>query len=160
MNTREHACAECFWRTANETLWRSPTSLVLLAHYRERHDAMNSPSVNPDALAWIESYARCELSLEQLCGNVRNLMGERFIHNPMMRMVNLNQVCPTRAVRITPQHLEILFSKRKRGEITERQMIDWAHMVTINDAYFWLPEDADIVARWVNFLIFDMRSKD
>jgi len=143
-------------RAPSVTLWRSPTSLALLAHYRERHDDMNSTSVKPDALAWIESYARCELSLDELLQKVREAVGEKFIHNSHFKFINLNQICPTRAVRITPQHVEILMAKRRRGEITERQMVQWALMVAANDAYFWEPEDAD-VAKWVKFLIFDFR---
>ena len=104
----------------------------------------------------VKSYARCELSLDELCNKVRDALGERFIHNYNFRVVNLNQICPYRAVRITPQHIEILLAKRQRGEISERQMRDWAHMVEINDAYYWLPEDADVVAKWVNFLSFDL----
>ena len=120
---------------------------------------MNSPLVNPDALSWIESYARCELSLDELRQKVQEAVGEKFIHNPRFNFVNLNQVCPTRAVRITAQHVEIIMAKRRRGEITEREMVQWAHMVTANDAYFWQPEDTD-VAKWVNFLIFDFRPQD
>jgi len=116
---------------------------------------MNSPSANPDAVAWIESYARCELSLQELLLKVRSALGERCIHNPNFRVVNLNQLCSQPAVRITPQHIETLLSKRQRGEITERDMVDWAHMIEINDAFYWQPEDADIVAEWVNFLFFD-----
>ena len=121
---------------------------------------MDKASANPEVLVWIEDYARCELSLEQLCRKVRNLMGERFIHNERMRVVNLNQVCAERAVRITPQHLDILFGKRHRGEITEQEIVDWAHMLTINDAYFWEPEDAETVGKWLNFLFFDFRPQD
>lgn len=121
---------------------------------------MQKPSANPEVMSWIEAYVRCELSLDQLCKNVRDAVGERFIHNENYRIVNLNQVCPTKAVRITPQHLEILMAKRRRGEITERELRDWAHMVTINDAYFWEPEDADVVGTWVNFLIFELRPED
>lgn len=115
---------------------------------------------NEHALAWIENYARCELSLDELCANVRRAVGQRFIHNPHFRVVNLNQICPDRAVRITPEHIEILLAKRQRGEISERQMRDWAHMVEINDAYYWEPEDADVVAKWVNFLFFDFEPED
>lgn len=120
---------------------------------------MKRTPVNPDALAWIESYARCELSLDELCEKVRAAVGKQFIHNYHFRVVNLNQICPSRAVRITPQHLEILMEKRRRREITERELRDWAHMVTINDAYYWQPEDAD-VGEWVNFLFFDFAPED
>ena len=33
-------------------------------------------------------------------------------------------------------------------------------MIQINDAYFWQPEDADVVGKWVNFLFFDFRTED
>lgn len=121
---------------------------------------MTSQPDHPDTLAWIEGYARCELSLEELRRNVRDAVGERFIHNDHFRVVNLNQICSHRAVRITPQHIEILFARRQRGEITEQQMRDWAHMLEINDAYYWEPEDADVVGTWVNFLFFDFRPED
>jgi hypothetical protein len=115
---------------------------------------------HPEAVAWIESYARCEISLEELCKKVRDAVGERFIHNPNFRVVNLNQICSHRAVRITPQHIEILLAKRQREEISERQMRDWAHMLEINNVFFWEPEDADVVAKWVNFLFFDFEPED
>jgi hypothetical protein len=121
---------------------------------------MNKRSLNPEVLVWIEAYARCELSLDELCRNVRGVVGKRFIHNEKMRLVNVNQVCPHRAVRITPQHIENLLAKRRRGEISERAMVHWASMVLTNDAFYWEPEDADIVADWVNFLFFDFRPQE
>jgi hypothetical protein len=121
---------------------------------------MNSPLSNLDALSWIESYARCELSLDELHKRVRDALGKRMIHNPHYRVINLNQICPHRAVRITRQHIEILLVKRQRGEITDQQMRDWAHMIEINDAFYWEPEDADVVAQWVNFLFFDFTPED
>jgi hypothetical protein len=120
---------------------------------------MTCPPPHPEAVAWIESYARCELSLEDLCGKVRGVLGKQMIHNPKMRLVNLNQISPAQSVRITPQHIEILFAKRRRGEITERQMIDWGTMLMINDCYHWDPLDAE-VAEWISFLHLDLVPKD
>lgn len=57
---------------------------------------------------------------------VREALGKRMIHNPHYRVVNLNQICPNRSVRITPEHLQTLMAKRRRGEITEQQLRDWA----------------------------------
>lgn len=116
---------------------------------------MNSTKSFSHARLWIESYALCELSLDELRGKLRHAVGKQFIQNPHYRVVNLNQICPNRAVRITPQHVENLMAKRRQGEITEQEMVDWAHMVTINDAYFWEQEDADVVGQWVNSLFFD-----
>ena len=121
---------------------------------------MNSTVTEAEALQWIEAYARCELPLVELQKKVRDAVGKRFIHNPHFQVVNLNQIYSHRSVRITPEHIEILFARRRRGEITDRQMVDWAHMTTINDAYYWEPEDAPVVAKWVNFLIFDFKPEN
>jgi hypothetical protein len=37
---------------------------------------------------------------------------------------------------------------------TERQIVDWVTMITINDAYYWQPDDNE-VAEWINFLGLD-----
>jgi len=120
---------------------------------------MDATKINQHAVAWIESYARCEISLDELHKRMRDALGKRMIHNPHYRVLNLHQICPSRAVRITAQHLEILLAKRRRGEITEQDVRDWAHMVTINDCFFWKPED-DVVGKWVNFLFFDFTPQD
>jgi hypothetical protein len=76
-----------------------------------------------------------------------------------MRFVNLYQICPDRAVRITRQHMEILLEKRRKGEISERQMVDWGTMVTANDCYFWERGDEEL-ADWISFLHMDLVPED
>jgi hypothetical protein len=127
------------------------SALLTLQLVGERHYSMNPLCANHEALSWIESYARCDLSLDELLQKVRNALGEGCIHNPNFPLVNLNQVCPYPAVCITARHIQLLLSKRQRGQLTERDMVDWADMVIINDVFYWLPED-QLVSGWVNFL--------
>jgi hypothetical protein len=66
------------------------------------------------------------------------------------------QLCPERRVRITAQHVENALAKRRSVQISERDLVDWATMILINDAFYWEPEDAEIVAAWVNSISFDL----
>jgi hypothetical protein len=61
--------------------------------------------------------------------------------------------------RGTPQHVEILMAKRPVHYCLPRHFAS-PHMVIVNDAYFWEPEDADVVGKSVNFLFFDFRPED
>lgn len=117
---------------------------------------MSALQVNSQLLAAIERYARCELPLEDLCRLVREKRGSDFIHNENYRWVNLNQVCPERKVRITRQYVETALGKRRSRMISERDLVDWATMIIINDVFYWKPEDADFVAEWVNRLSLDL----
>jgi hypothetical protein len=117
---------------------------------------MSVPRIHPDTLSSIERYAIFELSLEELCGIVRMERGSAFIHNENFCWVNLNQVCAEPKVRITREHIENALEKRRCEQISERQLVDWATMILINDVYFWEPEDAELVAEWVDRISLDL----
>jgi hypothetical protein len=51
------------------------------------------------------------------------------------------------------------FAERLK-QISERQLIDWAAMMIINDAFYWAPEDADVVAEWVDRISLDLIPED
>lgn len=101
-----------------------------------------------------------ELSLEELCGIVRTERGSAFIHNEHFRWVNLNQVCPERKIRITREHVENALENRRLKQMSEQQLIDWATMTMINDAYYWEREDAEVVGDWVEQLSLDLIPED
>jgi hypothetical protein len=51
------------------------------------------------------------------------------------------------------------FAERLK-QISERQLIDWATMMIINDAFYWAPEDAGVVAEWVDRISLDLVLED
>jgi hypothetical protein len=108
----------------------------------------------------IEMFARWELCIEQLCAFVREARGQAFIHNENYRWVNLNQVCGERKIRITPWHVQNALQKRRERGISERDLIDWATMIIINDVFYWEAEDAAVVAGWINRLSLDFVAED
>jgi hypothetical protein len=121
---------------------------------------MSTHHVNPDMLAAIERFARCELPLADLCTMVRDEVGPALKHNEKLPFVNLNSVCPEATVRMTRQHVESALEKRRENQISERDLVNWATMLMINDAFFWKGEDAEAVGEWLERLSLDLMPED
>jgi hypothetical protein len=121
---------------------------------------MSTRHVNPDILTAIERFARCELPLADLCGMVKDEVGPALRHNEKLPLVNVNSVCPEPTVRITRWHIENALAKRRENEISERELINWAEMLMINDVFFWKGEDAEAVGEWVERLSLDLMPED
>lgn len=49
-------------------------------------------------------------------------------------------------------------AKRRENKISEKDLVNWATMLMINDAFFWKDEEA--VGRWVNRLGLDLMPED
>ncbi len=120
---------------------------------------LKPPEFTSDDLVVLQKFALFELTIQELRQKVHDKLGSHFRDNKKMPWFGLNSFCPEPTVRITPQHVENLLAKRRRREISERQMRDWATMIQINDAYFWEPAD-DVVAEWVCRLSMDLIPED
>ena len=121
---------------------------------------MSTRRVNPDILVAIERFVRCELRLADLCQTVRDEVGPALKHNEKLPWVNLNSVCPEPTFRITRWHVENALAKRRERKISERDLVNWATMLMINDAFFWKGEDAEAVGEWVERLHLDLMPED
>jgi len=76
-----------------------------------------------------------------------------------MRWFDLDRACPEPCIRITREHLETVLEKRRRKEISEQGLVDWATMILANYAYYWEPED-QVVGHWVNRLSLDLSPEE
>jgi hypothetical protein len=77
-------------------------------------------------------------------------------HNEKLPFVNLNSVCPEPMFRIARWHIENALAKRRENKISERDLVNWATMLMINDGFFWKGEDAEAVGEWVNRISLDL----
>jgi len=57
---------------------------------------------------------------------------------------------PEPAIAITRMHLENALTRKREGLITERDLVDWATLLLLNDAYVLDPGDEDLIAEWLN----------
>ena len=61
---------------------------------------------------------------------------------------------PQPGVRIELWHIRNAMGKQERGEISTRQLSDWAAMLLLNEAYDWEGPDEDEIAEWLNDISF------
>ncbi|HKF49930.1 MAG TPA: hypothetical protein VKB38_21385 [Terracidiphilus sp.] len=57
---------------------------------------------------------------------------------------------PEPAIAITRRHLENALNRKRQGKISERDLVNWATMLLLNDAYILDPGDEDMIAEWLN----------
>lgn len=51
---------------------------------------------------------------------------------------------------ITRRHLENALNRKREGKIEERDLVEWATLLLLNDAYVLDPGDEDLIAEWLN----------
>lgn len=57
---------------------------------------------------------------------------------------------PEPAIAITRAHLENALTRKREGFIQERDLVNWATLLLLNDAYVLDPGDEDLIAEWLN----------
>src|ERR1035441_6092976 len=57
---------------------------------------------------------------------------------------------PEPGIAITRGHLSNALDKKRVGEISERELVYWATILLLNDAYVLDPGDEDLIAEWLN----------
>ncbi len=57
---------------------------------------------------------------------------------------------PEPGILITRKHIENALERKRFGLITERDLVIWATVLLMNDAYALDPADEDLIAEWLN----------
>ena len=57
---------------------------------------------------------------------------------------------PEPAIAITRAHISNALEQKRLGEISERDLVHWATLLLLNDAYVLDPGDEDLIAEWLN----------
>lgn len=57
---------------------------------------------------------------------------------------------PEPGIAITRAHISNALEKKRLGEITEKDLVNWATLLLLNDAYVLDPGDEDLIAEWLN----------
>jgi hypothetical protein len=57
---------------------------------------------------------------------------------------------PEPGIVITRQHIADALERKRFDLITERDLVEWATILLLNDAYVLDPADEDLIADWLN----------
>jgi len=57
---------------------------------------------------------------------------------------------------ITRGHISNALEQKRVGMISERDLVYWATILLVNDAYVLEPGDEDLIAEWLNDISFNL----
>lgn len=81
----------------------------------------------------------------------RSLAGVfEFELRPEQRTAKTYFRTPEPGIVITREHISKALEQKRLGLISERELVYWATMMLLNDAYEPDPTDEDFVAEWLN----------
>lgn len=63
---------------------------------------------------------------------------------------------PEPGIVITREHISNALEQKRIGLITERDLVHWATILLMNDAYVLDPGDEDLIAEWLNDISFNL----
>jgi len=63
---------------------------------------------------------------------------------------------PEPGIVITREHISHALEQKRIGLITERDLVHWATILLMNDAYVLDPGDEDLIAEWLNDISFNL----
>jgi len=63
---------------------------------------------------------------------------------------------PEPGIVIARSHISNALDRKREGLISERDLVYWATILMVNDAYVLDPGDEDLIAEWLNDISFNL----
>ena len=126
-------------------------------------DERQLPSLTPTQMEALRRFASFQMPENELC---RVLAGAFEINFETVRQSVDSQSfrrtasgrfrVPEPGIVITREHIAHALEQKRIGLITERDLVHWATILLMNDAYVLDPGDEDLIAEWLNDISFNL----
>jgi hypothetical protein len=112
------------------------------------------PSLTEEQLSVLRRFATLDAGID----DVRRSLGGLFEIDlePETRASKGHFKIPEPGVLITRHHISKALEHKRLGLMTERDLVYWATMILLNDAFEIDPDDEDIVAEWLNDISYSL----
>jgi hypothetical protein len=112
------------------------------------------PVLMPEQLQVLRRFASLEVGVEE----VRNALAGVFEFDlePERKTASVHFRVPEPGIAITRDHISKALEQKRLGLISERELVYWATMLLLNDAYVPDPEDEEFVAEWLNDISYSL----
>ena len=120
-------------------------------------DERRLPSLSPNQMDALRDFAQLDIGEGEL---QRRLAGVFEVHfeaehaaaagRHQRRTVSGSFRMPEPGIVITRDHIANALERKRFGLITERDLVHWATILLLNDAYVLDPGDEDLIAEWLN----------
>ncbi len=113
-----------------------------------------SPSLTEEQLSILRRFASFDAGIDE----IRRALSGVFQINlqPELRTAERRFKIPEPGVRITKEHISRALENKRLGLISERDLVYWATMILLNDAYEINPEEEDFIADWLNDISYNL----
>jgi hypothetical protein len=121
------------------------------------------PALTAEQLEMLRRFALFKASLDELRASLAGLFDIDFATAPMspgkwatMRTAFTKFRVPEPGIVITREHIANALERKRFELITERDLVVWATVLLLNDAYALDPGDEDLIADWLNDISFNL----
>ncbi len=112
------------------------------------------PALTPGQLEVLRQFASMEASVEEVRRSLTGVF--EFDLAPERRTASVHFRVPEPGVLITRDHISKALDHKRLGLISERELVYWATMLMLNDAYQPDPKDEDFVTEWLNDISYSL----
>lgn len=121
------------------------------------------PPLSHEQLDVLHRYALFEVGLDEMLQSMKGAFDISFdgreqagASATQRRSANNRFPIPEPGIVITREHLSNALERKRFGLITERDLVYWATVLLLNDAYVFDPGDEDLIAEWLNDISFNL----
>jgi hypothetical protein len=119
------------------------------------------PSLTLDQMEVLRRFALFETSAEEMRRSLAGVFDFNFDKkvpegSSLYRTANTHFRVPEPGILITRKHIENALELKRFDLITERDLVVWATVLLMNDAYALDPADEDLIADWLNDISFNL----
>jgi hypothetical protein len=112
------------------------------------------PTLTPEQLETLRRFALLQVGVEDV---QRSLAGLFEFELTLERRTSATKFrVPEPGVVITRDHISRAVEQKRLGLISEQELVYWATMLLLNDAYELDPQDEDFLTEWLNDISFNL----
>jgi hypothetical protein len=112
------------------------------------------PSLTEEQLAVLSRFARFDVGLEELRCALEGVFDFRL--DPENRSSSSSFRVPQPGIVITREYIEKALEQKRLGLVSERDLVYWATLILMNEAYELDPADEDFIADWLNDISYSL----
>ena len=128
-------------------------------------DERQLPSLTPNQLEALRQFALLEIREDELWARLAGVFEVHFETRPasaagrdQQRAVHGGFRMPEPGIVIGREHISNALERKRFGLITERELVHWATILLLNDAYVLDPGDEDLIAEWLNDISLNLNA--
>ena len=111
----------------------------------------------------LRRYALFDVGLDEMLRSLEGAFDIDFEENEetvsvttQRRSANNRFPIPEPGIVITREHISNALERKRFELVSERDLVYWATVLLLNDAYVFDPGDEDLIAEWLNDISFNL----